>query len=230
MKKGKLTMTITIGLMCLILSTFIFVQFKTIKQTDITSLENMREDELRTEISNFKQKITETQEQLKETNLKIKEYEETINTEKQASQLLTKELEQQNNILGKNNVTGSGIIITLTDTRAQKITPEDLRELLNELRTAGAEAISINDERIVYDSYVVDIEGTFVSVNNANRMVSPYVVKAIGNPTYLESELSKKQYGYIDTKLEEGKDVILERKENILINAYKGNLDMEYAF
>lgn len=229
MKKGKLTMTITIGLMCLILSTVIFVQFKTIKQTDIISLENMREDELRTEISNFKQKITETQEQLKETNLKIKEYEETINTEKQASQLLTKELEQQNNILGKNDVKGSGVVITLTDTRAQKITPEDLRELLNGLKTAGAEAISINGHRIVYDSYVVDLGGTFISVNG-KREVSPYVVKAIGNPTYLESELSKKQYGYIDTKLEEGKDIVLERKDNILINAYKGNLNMEYAF
>lgn len=228
MKKGKITITITIGLMCLILSTVIFVQFKTINQTDITSLENMREDELRTEISNFKQKAIETQEQLKETNLKIKEYEETINTDKQASQLLTKELEQQNNILGKNNVAGSGIVITLTDTRAQKITPEDLRELLNQLKTAGAEAISINGQRIVYDSYVVDLGGTFISVNG-ERQVSPYIVKAIGNPTYLESGLSKKQYGYIDTKLEEGKDVILERQDNITINKYTGNLNMEYA-
>jgi len=221
-------MTITIGLMCLILSTVIFVQFKTINQTDITSLENMREDELRTEISNFKQKVTETEEQLKETNLKIKEYEETINTDKQASEILAKELEQQNNILGKNDVTGSGIVITLTDTRAQKITPEDLRELLNGLKTAGAEAISINGHRIVYDSYVVDLGGTFISVNG-KREVSPYVVKAIGNPIYLESELSKKQYGYIDTKLEEGKDIVLERQENILIDAYAGNLNMEYA-
>ena len=228
MKNGKLTITITIGLMCLILSTVIFVQFKTINQTDITSLENMREDELRTEISNFKQKITETDEQLKETNLKIREYEETINTDKQASEVLAKELEQQNNILGKNAVTGSGVVITLTDTRAQKISPEDLRELLNGLKTAGAEAISINGQRIVYDSYVVDLGGTFISVNG-ERQVSPYIVKAIGNPTYLESELSKKQYGYIDTKLEEGKDIILERQENILIDAYKGNLDMEYA-
>ena len=229
MKKGEVTITITIGLMCLILSTVIFVQFKTIKQTDITSLENMREDELRTEISNFKQKVTETEEQLKETNLKIKEYEETINTDKEASQILAKELEQQNNILGKNAVKGNGIIITLTDTRAQKITPEDLRELLNQLKTAGAEAISINGQRIVYDSYVVDLGGTFISVNG-ERLVSPYEVKAIGNPTYLESELSKKQYGYIDTKLEEGKDVVLERQDNILINAYRGNLNMEYAF
>ena len=228
MKKGKLTMTITIGLMCLILSTVIFVQFKTINQTDITSLENMREDELRTEISNFKQKAIEVEEQLKETNLKIKEYEETINTDKQASEILAKELEQQNNILGKNTVTGSGVVITLTDTRAQKITPEDLRQLLNGLKTAGAEAISINGHRIVYDSYVVDLGGTFISVNG-KREVSPYVVKAIGNPTYLESELSKKQYGYIDTKLEEGKDIVLERQENILIDAYAGSLNMEYA-
>lgn len=228
MKKGEITITITIGLMCLILTAVIFVQMKTINQTDITSLENMREDELRTEISNFKQKITETEQQLNETNQKIKEYELAINTDKEASKILAEELEKQNNILGKNEVKGSGVVITLTDTRAQKITSEDLRQLLNQLKADGAEAISINEQRIVYDSYVVDLGGTFISVNG-ERLVSPYTVKAIGNQTYLESGLSKKQYGYIDTKLEEGKDVILERKDDILINAYKGNLNMEYA-
>ena len=208
MKKGEITITITIGLMCLILTAVIFIQMKTINQTDITSLENMREDELRTEISNFKQKIIEVEQQLNETNQKIKEYELAINTEEEASKILAEELEKQNNILGKNKVKGNGIIITLTDTRAQKITSEDLRQLLNQLKADGAEAISINEQRIVYDSYIV---------------------KAIGNQTYLESGLSKKQYGYVDTKLEEGKDVILERKDNILINAYAGNLNMEYA-
>lgn len=228
MKKGKITITITIGLMCLILTAVIFIQFKTINQTDITSLENMREDELRTEISNFKQKVEELTKQLEETNQKIAEYEETITTDKEASELLAKELEQQNNILGKNDVKGNGITITLTDTRTQKITSEDLRELLNELKMAGAEAISINGQRIVYDSYVVDIGDTFISVNG-ERIVSPYEVKAIGNPTYLESGLSKKQYGYIDTKLEEGKDVTLKRENNITINKYNGDLNMEYA-
>lgn len=228
MKKGEITITITIGIMFLILTTIIFVQFKTIKQTDITSIENMREDELKSEISNFKQKIAEVEKQIEETDSKIKEYEETIATGKQASELLEKELEQQNNILGKNAVKGTGIIVTLTDTRAQKITSEDLRELLNQLKTDGAEAVSINGQRIVYDSYVVDLGGTYISVNG-ERIVSPYEVKAIGNPTYLESGLSKKQYGYIDTKLEEGKDVVLERKDEILINAYTGDLNMEYA-
>lgn len=228
MKKEKLIIAITIGLMFLILTAVIFIQFKTINQTDITALENMRENELRTEISNYKLKVEEVNKQLEETNLKIKEYEETINTDKEASVLLSQELEQQNNILGKNSVKGSGIIVTLTDTRAQKITSEDLRTLLNELKTAGAEAISINNQRIVYDSYIVDIGDTYISVNGV-RIVSPYEVKAIGNPTYLESGLAKKQYGYIDTRLEEGKDITLERKDNITISKYKGNLNLEYV-
>ena len=227
MKKGKITMTIIIGLMCLMLTTVIFIQFKTIKQTDITSLENMREEELRTEISTFKQKIEEVNKQIEETNVKITEYEEIISTDKEASELLSEELEKQNNILGKNAVQGSGVVVTLTDTRAQKINAEDLKELLNELKMAGAEAISINEQRIVYDSYIVDLD-TYISVNG-ERLVSPYEVKAIGNPTYLESGLSKKQYGYIDTKLEEGKDVILVRKDKIIINKYNGDLNMEYA-
>lgn len=228
MKKGQVTITITIGLVIFILTAVIFLQFKTINQTDITSLENMREDELRTEISNFKQKIEEVSKEIQDTNNKIKEYEEVINTDKEASEILAKELEQQNNILGKNDVKGNGVVITLTDTKTQKISGEDIRELLNELKSAGAEAISINGQRIVYDSYVIDIGATYISVNG-ERLVSPYEVKAIGNPTYLESGLSKKQYGYIDTKLEQGKDVALKRENNIVINKYNGDLNMEYT-
>ena len=228
MKKGKVTVTITVGFIVLIFTAVVFIQFKTINQTDIVSIENMREDELKSEISNFKQKTEELRKEIEETNTKIAEYNETIKTGKEASELLVKELEKQNNLLGKNEVKGSGIIITLSDTKMQKITGEDLRELLNALKTAGAEAISINEQRIVYDSYVVDIGNTFISVNGT-KIVSPYEIKAIGNPTYLESGLSQKQYGYIDTKLEEGKDVSLVRKDNILINKYNKNLNMEYV-
>lgn len=228
MKKGQVTITITIGLVICILTAVIFVQFKTINQTDITSLENMREDELRTEISNFKQKVEEISKEIADTDSKIAEYQKAINTNKEASELLVKELEQQNNILGKNAVKGNGVIVTLTDTKEQKISGEDLRALLNELKQAGAEAISINGQRIVYDSYVVDVTSGWISING-KKDVSPYEVKAIGNPTYLESGLSKKQYGFIDTKLQEGKNVTLKRENNITIDKYSGDLNMEYA-
>lgn len=229
MKKGEKTIIIVISLICLILTMVIFLQFNTINHIDITSIENMREEELKAEITNNKTKIEDIKKQIAETEQKILEYEETIATDKEASALLAKELERQNNILGKNAVKGSGVIVTLTDTRAQKINADDLKELVNQLKLAGAEAISINGQRIVYDSYIVDIGARLININGEG-LVSPYEVRAIGNPTYLESGLSKKQYGYIDTKLEEGKDIVLRRSDNITINKYTGNLNMEYAF
>ena len=105
-KKGKLTMTITLGLMCFVLTMVIFIQFKTISQTDITQIETMREDELKAEIASIKTKYEESLAALEDTNDKIEEYNETINTEKEASELLDKELEKSNDILGKNAVTG----------------------------------------------------------------------------------------------------------------------------
>ena len=76
MKKGKLIMTIIIGLMCLILTMLIFMQVKTISQTNISELEIMRESELKTEITALKTKYEETAIKIKETNEKILEYEE----------------------------------------------------------------------------------------------------------------------------------------------------------
>ena len=227
-KKGKPTITIVIGLVCLIFTAVVFIQFKTINQTDITSLENMREDELRTEITSYKQRTEEIEEKIKETKDTILEYEEALTSNEKATELINQELNISNNIIGKNEVKGPGIVVTLSDTKEQKITSDDLLLLVNELKSAGAEAISINNQRIVFNTYIVDLADTFVSVNG-ERQVSPYIVKAIGNSTYLESGLSKKQYGYIDTKIAEGKDVTIQRQDSITINAYNGNLKFEYV-
>lgn len=231
MEKEKLIIAIIIGLMVFLLTLIIFIQFRTISYTDVSALETMQESELKSEIASIKLKYEETLEKLEETNNTINEYEETINTDKEVSTLLRDELTKSRDLLGKNPVIGSGVIITLKDVEVGKfgkITANDLIELLNALKAAGAEAISINDHRIVLNSYIVDLGSTFISVNK-NRLVSPYVVKAIGDITYLESGLSQKQYGYIDTKINEGKDVKLEKKDIIEINAYNGELKFEYA-
>ena len=230
-KKEKTTIAIIIGIMVFALTLTILIQFKTISHTDIGSLETMQESELRKEIASIKAKYDETLTKLEETNKMIKEYEESINTDKEASEILQEELIKSQNLLGKNTVQGEGIIVTLTDVdvgKFGKITAADLIELLNALKSSGAEAISINDQRIVINSYIVDINGGFISVNG-KRIVSPYVVKAIGDITYLESGLSQKQYGYIDTKTNQGKSVILEKDTNIIINKYSKDLQFQYA-
>ena len=231
-KKEQLIISIIIGLMFFALTLIIFIQFKTINHTDVNALETMQESELRTELASIKTKYTETAEQLKETKNMIKEYEETINTDKEAAVLLESELEKSRNLLGKNAVEGEGIIVTLTDVEVGKygiITDTDLIELVNELKAAGAEAISINGHRIVNTSYIIELDVGFISINGSRREVSPYVVKAIGDITYLESGLSQKQYGYIDKTINSGKSVTLEKSDNIYIEAYSGNLEFKYA-
>lgn len=226
--KGKTTLTLIIGLICVILTAVMFTQFKTISRIDVTALENMQEAELRSEITSWKTKYEEVLKKKEDVDLKIEEYKENITNNQKTSELLTNDLNQLTGLIGSRDVSGSGIIITLEDNEYQKITPTDLLELINELKLAGAEAISINDERITYKSYIVSPNSTFVQVNGV-RMVSPYVIKAIGDPTYLESGLSKKQYGYIDAKRAVGKTVKLERQDNIIINKYNGDLEFKYA-
>ena len=74
MKKGKITITITLGLVCFVLLFVMFMQFKTVEQTDITAIETMRESELRAELSNWKTKYEETNKKLQETIQNKNEY------------------------------------------------------------------------------------------------------------------------------------------------------------
>ena len=111
-KKGKITVTITIGIACLALATVMFMQFKMVNQTDINELEVMREDELRTELANWKAKYEEAENQYQEKSQKLEDYNKAEATEEETEGLVKNELEQVNLILGKTDVEVQGITIT----------------------------------------------------------------------------------------------------------------------
>lgn len=235
MERDKLIMTITIGIMCIILVAFIFVQFRTVEKTDISGIEEMRETELREALLEWKKKYEETTEKLEETNTKIAEYRQKIESNEEASELLAKELETSNTILGKTNVEGEGLIITLDSgvtqsaddiEQASEIVAQDLIQLVNELRYAGAEAISINDERVINMTDIRDISTKYIMINTT-RIQAPYTVKAIGDKKYLQSALNIKN-GYVDIKTSEGKTVSVEEKNNVRILKYSGDMDIKY--
>lgn len=105
----------------------------------------------------------------------------------------------------------------------------DLKKLVNELRLAGAEAISINDVRITSMSDFKDIAPGLIVVNGEHQS-SPYVIKAIGDQTYLESGLTLKTYGYMDLVIKsENKTGTLERQNNIVIYKINYELGFKYA-
>lgn len=230
MKKDKIMMSVIIGIICVILITVMFAQFKTVEETDITGIETAREAELQTMLSSWKTKYEEIEEKLTDTKSKINEYNEKIQSNQEASELLDEELEQSNLLVGKTNVQGEGIIITLKDNEEKSIEASDLRTLINELKLAGAEAISINDKRVLNMTELVDVNG--VILINEERIVSPYIVKAIGDQTYLSSAISLKTSGFIDSYTIMGKSVEMTKEKNINIMAYNGKknqLQFKYA-
>ena len=72
-KKEKLVMSITIGIACFALMLVMFMQFKVVKQTDLTEIENMRETELRTELSTWREQYNALEERYQEVSSKIEE-------------------------------------------------------------------------------------------------------------------------------------------------------------
>lgn len=95
----------------------------------------------------------------------------------------------------KTDVKGQGIIIRYFpnernangDTVANGDITKDLVDIVNELKNAGAEAISVNDIRITNNSSI-EMEKNYIVVDE-NKITKPYVIKSIGNSEIMNSSL-----------------------------------------
>lgn len=230
--KGKITLIITIGIACFILVMIIFMQFKVVRETDITSIDTMREEDLKSELANWKTKYNEVEQRYSEVQEKLKNYNEESTSDAEAKNHLQEELDELNLMLGLTDVQGPGLIITIKETDVEL--PEgtylpsmasELMIIVNELKDAGAEAISINDQRIVNSSYIVDI-GSYRKINE-KRVVSPYVIKAIGDTDYLKSAIIASGYE-AKIKDEYKQELSFEEKKKLTIQKYDKELTTRY--
>lgn len=232
MKRGKITMAVAISIACFALVLVMFMQFKIVNQTDITAIENMRETELRTELANWKAKYEEMETKYQETTAKIEEYKQTKQSNEETEKVVDTELEQVNMTLGKTDVEGEGIEVFLRESKSEElgeIKADNLLLIVNSLKQAGAEAISINDERIINMSDIVTIDGSsnsFIKVNG-QRILAPYVIKAIGNQTYLESALLGNG-GQVDEMKKLGYDVSINKVNRLKIMKYNDEIKTKY--
>lgn len=226
MKKEKIVMAITIGISAFVLVAVMFMQFKVVQQTDITSIETMTESELRSELLTWREKYEELQLKYEEVSTKINEYKEEYKSDEETERLLEKELENLKMLLGETDVKGPGIIVTISEEEIEddKITYEDLLYIVNELKSAGAEAISINGNRVINTTDIVEL--SYIRINSKN-VLAPYTIKAIGNQTYLESALLGVG-GYADELKKWGFTIEIERSDEVTIEAYTNELSYKY--
>lgn len=233
---NKKVVSIILGLMCLILTYGIAVQIKTVNNTNSKISTNAAENELRSQVLKFKEKYDNRYNELEKAENELEKERENITKKDTAFTDMEEKIKQGNKILGLNEVSGSGVIIVLQDGSTKSAMAQldpskilvhdlDILSVVNELKNAGAEAISVNDQRIVPISSIT-CDGNVVKIND-QKVGTPFEIKAIGLPEQLAA-LSRPG-GYLSKLEEDGVQAELKKSENITIPKYSGVIDFEYA-
>lgn len=232
---NKKVISLVLGLMCFALTLGICVQVRTVKNSNSTVSQNYEENNLRAEVLRYKERYENRYKELEkaEEQLEKERQNSTQNDEELARK--EEEIKKGNKMVGLTEVTGPGVIVTLSDSKKDTnsvlnpssllVHDADVLSVINELKNAGAEAISINEQRIV-PTTSISCGGNIIDING-EKVGAPFVIKAIGLPEQL-SALSRPG-GYLEKLKDDSIGVELKKSNNITIPKYTGVITYEYA-
>ena len=215
----KIGRNLAITLICVILGTMIAWQYKSINYNqNIATFQNKRLEELQDELIKLQKSNNELRTRLQELKDENMAYERNRVGNDEAEKIMRKKLEEARIFGGLVPVKGKGIIITLDNNGYATVTEGDIFDVVNELRAAGAQAISVNDERIVAMSEIRET-GKYILINGV-QMEAPFVIKAISDPDKLERSLMIID-GVIDRLKDYQLNVSLKKSDEIIIPAVR---------
>lgn len=218
--KGFLIWAVPLSIAFMLFGFLFTIQYNT-QQSINTTLTDQTTNDLITLVQTLTEQRTKLEQELETL--------EEINTNLDLTTILQNEIEQLQIHGGSTEVTGEGVVITLTGD--SPFVSYDLIDIINELFGSGAEAISINDTRITFTTSILDVTdstNTKMITINGQRLLTPVVIKAIGDAETLETGLTFSG-GIIDnlTTLYNITPTI-QQKEEIIIPAVKSITDFQY--
>lgn len=232
---NKKMISVVLGFMCFALTLGIFVQIRTVENSNSTVSNNYEENNLRAEVLKYKEKYDNKYKELEKAGKELEE--ERENSTKDNSELTKKEeeIKEGNKQIGLTEVTGPGVVVTLSDSKkdaSSVLNPStllvhdvDILGVVNELKNAGAEAISINEQRIV-PTTSISCGGNIIDING-EKVGTPFIIKAIGLPEQLAG-LSRPG-GYLEILRNASVGADLKKSNDITIPKYTGVINYEYA-
>lgn len=223
-----------VALVCVVLGLMLAYQFRAVK--NISSIASSKKVlELQAQVNEAKKQKESLENSIKELEKKIEGFErQAANTNGVASSLKN-ELDRVRIIAGLTKVEGPGIVVTVTP-KSQNLAGKEpsqvsfvhLLLLINELNASGAEAIMINNQRIVSNTQIRDA-GSMVVINDVR--LSPFdkfEIKAIGDPTTLDVAINmaggvKQELSYY------GIEVKTQKTNSVQILKYNKVPEYKYA-
>lgn len=233
---NRKVISIVLGIMCFALTVGICIQTKTVKNTNLTVSQNYEENNLKAEVLRYKERYDNLLKETEKIDNELKQKIEKATENNSGLEEARRQIDEGNKIIGLTEVTGPGIIITVTDSDVDPnkvlnssyllVHDKDILQIVNELKNAGAEAISINEQRVILTTPII-CGGNIINING-ERIGAPFEIKAIGSPEAL-ANLSRPE-GILDNLKNRGINVSTPKKSNnITIPKYSGVLNFKYV-
>ena len=150
----------------------------------------------------LKQKDADDARLIASQSQRVADLEKGSSSETEKDRALLADLQQAKFAAGMTAVAGPGVIVTLNDSKKpypvnvqipgmappNLIHDFDINQVVNELKAAGAEAVSVNSQRLIAIS-PIRCAGPTVFVNNTAQ-TPPYVIRAVGDAATLQTALN----------------------------------------
>ncbi|MEA3422856.1 MAG: DUF881 domain-containing protein [Bacillota bacterium] len=234
--KKKSKNYLLIGIISMILGIIISIQFRVVQGNFLEGSNPFtRLQELNNAYTNVLTERDALLSEIDEYQTKLNEIESDASRDNYLIKNLKNELEEYKLLGGFLDVKGEGIQIILDNPVDDISKPSDadiiyeydlINILVNELNAAGAEAISINDERIISISEI-RTAGDAVVINKVPQY-PPFIIRAIGSKTTLEGAVSQR-FGIVSMLREMGYFVEVKKDDQIEISKYNGIIEFDYA-
>jgi uncharacterized protein YlxW (UPF0749 family) len=214
---------IVIGVLTALLGFAIAVQVRSNSSGD--SLANARADDLVHILDDQNLRADNLRRQIAQLQATLAELKASGSRDIVAQQQAEQELHALGVLLGTLPATGPGISITIRDPAA-KLRAEDLLDVVEELRGAGAEAIQFGTVRVSASTSFTD-DGSMVRVDGVDQQ-APYVVLAIGDPKTLDTAMNIPG-GVAATARAAGGEAQMSERDKITITALRSVPTPKYA-
>ena len=235
MKKSEVA--VIIGIVCVFITIGISVQLRTIASTANPVSSSTIVNKLRNEVFKWRENYENIYKELQEAEATLESERKKATENNSESADIEQELTKARIFLGLTEVKGKGVEITVDDNKNMNnlvavgmdanlllVHDGDLINIVNILKNAGAEAISINDQRIV-STTAITCDGYVVRING-EKVGAPFRIKAIGSPEYLKGSLDVS--GYMEQMKVDGVIIDIKKSNSIVIPKFEGVLTHQY--
>jgi uncharacterized protein YlxW (UPF0749 family) len=236
MKKNKgffFVFIATIILGALISMNFNFGRIQSYSQLNSAEYQNAVEERasLYKEIGNLKEDTLEKKS-------KINKYTNNYKKDDKILEDMKSQISDYEMFVGLNRVEGPGIVLTIKDGKTnarEESTDEidnkllhyyDMELILNELRLAGAEAISVNNHRIVPWTGVV-CSWAFMGFDDGGMEYAPFNIYVIGDPEKLKAALLE-DGSHVKELIFRKLYVNIEKKDKITMPSTTASANVKY--